>query len=106
MLVLFYDSDGKRVDSYNGDTVRIPLGSLEFKKRRCLIQADISTSGRRFRAARFPMQLGRKTLRRLSLPGMEGLERSVANKWLHTWTIIIGEPNELLVQVHTPDAPP
>jgi len=70
LLVFFYDSDGRRVVSYNGDTVRIPLGSLEFKKRRCLIPADISTSGRRFRAARFPMQLGRKTSRRLCLPGM------------------------------------
>src|SRR5258707_13241874 len=47
LLVFFYDSDGRRVVSYNGDTVRIPLGSLEFKKRRCLIPADISTSGRR-----------------------------------------------------------
>src|SRR4029077_3423634 len=62
-----------------------------FEKRRCLIPADGFYEWKKVVGGKIPYSIGL----------WEGWKDPATEEWLHTCTIITGEPNELIAQIHT-----
>jgi putative SOS response-associated peptidase YedK len=62
----------------------------------------VSMSGRKFSAAKFPYSIGMKDDSPFVFAGLwEGWKDPANGAWLRTCTIITGEPNEFVRQIHT-----
>jgi putative SOS response-associated peptidase YedK len=73
-----------------------------FKKRRCLIPADGFYEWKKVVGGKIPYSIGMKDNAPFVFAGLwEGWKDPATQEWLHTCTIITGEPNELVAQIHT-----
>jgi putative SOS response-associated peptidase YedK len=73
-----------------------------FKKRRCLIPADTFFEWKKVLGGKIPHAIGMKDESVFVFAGLwEGWKPPGSEEWLHTCTIITGEPNELVRQIHT-----
>ena len=73
-----------------------------FKKRRCLIPADGFYEWRTNGGTTIPFAIGMKDDRPFVFAGLwEGWKDPATDQWLRICTIITGDPNELVAQVHT-----
>jgi putative SOS response-associated peptidase YedK len=73
-----------------------------FKKRRCLIPADGFYEWKKVGGGKIPYSIGMKDDAPFVFAGLwEGWKDPATQEWLHTCTIITGEPNELVAQIHT-----
>jgi len=72
-----------------------------FEKRRCLIPADGFYEWRTVGGMKTPFSIGTKDDRPFVFAGLwEGWKDPATDEWLLTRTIITGEPNELVAQIH------
>ena len=71
--------------------------------RRCLdLTHCLSYEWRTIGGAKIPFSIGRKYDRPFAFAGLwEGWKDPATGDWLRTCTIITGDPNELVAQVHT-----
>jgi putative SOS response-associated peptidase YedK len=73
-----------------------------FKKRRCLIPADGFYEWRKVLGGKIPYHVQMKDNRPFVFAGLwEGWKPHGAEDWIRTYTIITGEPNELVREIHT-----
>ncbi len=73
-----------------------------FKKRRCLIPADGFYEWKKVVGGKIPYSIGMKDNGPFVFAGLwEGWRNPETEEWLRTCTIITGEPNELVSQIHT-----
>jgi putative SOS response-associated peptidase YedK len=73
-----------------------------FKKRRCLIPADSFYESKKVPGGKIRYAIGMKDDAPFVFAGLWGAWKDPAtNEWLRTCSIITGEPNELVAQVHT-----
>jgi putative SOS response-associated peptidase YedK len=72
-----------------------------FKKRRCLIPADGFYEWKKVPVGKIPYSIGMKNDSAFVFAGLwEGWKDPSTDEWLRTCTIITGEPNELVAEVH------
>ena len=72
------------------------------KRHRCLIPCDGFSNGRKFSAAKFRTRSSMKDDSPFVFVGLwEGWKDPANNEWVHTCTIITGEPNEFVREIHT-----
>jgi putative SOS response-associated peptidase YedK len=80
----------------------VPSYRQAFKKRRCLIPADGFYEWKKVGGGKVPYSIGMKDDSPFVFAGLwEGWKNPASEEWLHTCTIITGEPNELVAQIHT-----
>jgi len=73
-----------------------------FKKRRCLIPADTFYEWKKVVGGKIPYAIGMKDDSPFVFAGpWEGWKDPATDEWLRTCTIITGEPNDLVAQIHT-----
>ena len=73
-----------------------------FKKRRCLIPVDSFYEWKRVVGGKIPYAIGMKDDAPFVFAGLwEGWKDPATDEWVRTCTIITGEPNELVAQIHT-----
>jgi putative SOS response-associated peptidase YedK len=73
-----------------------------FKRRRCLIPADGFYEWKKVLGGKIPYSIGMKDDSPFVFAGpWEGWKDPATDEWLRTCTIITGEPNELVAQIHT-----
>ncbi len=73
-----------------------------FKKRRCLIPADGFYECKKVVGGKIPYSIGMKDDSPFVFAGLwEGWRNPDTEEWLRTCTIITGESNELVAQIHT-----
>jgi putative SOS response-associated peptidase YedK len=73
-----------------------------FGKRRCLIPADGFFKWKKVPGGRIPCLIGMKDDSPFVFAGLwEGWKVPENGQWLHTRTIISGEPNEFVREIHT-----
>jgi putative SOS response-associated peptidase YedK len=73
-----------------------------FKKRRCLIPADSFYEWKKVLGGKIPFSIGMKDDAPFVFAGLwEGWKDPATNEWLRTCTIITGEPNEFVREIHT-----
>ena len=73
-----------------------------FKKRRCLIPADSFYEWKKIPGGKIPYAIGMKDDSPFVFAGLwEAWKDPATDEWLRTCTIVTGEPNELIAQVHT-----
>jgi putative SOS response-associated peptidase YedK len=73
-----------------------------FKKRRCLIPADGFYEWKKVVGGKIPYSIAMKDDSPFVFAGLwEGWQNPETKKWLRTYTIITGEPNELVAEIHT-----
>jgi putative SOS response-associated peptidase YedK len=73
-----------------------------FKKRRCLIPVDTFFEWKKVLGGKIPHAIGMKDESVFVFAGLwEGWKPPDSEEWLHTCTIITGEPNELVREIHT-----
>ena len=70
-----------------------------FKKRRCLIPVDSFYEWKKVVGGKIPYAIGMKDDSPFAFAGLwEGWKDPATDEWLRTFTIITGEPNELVAQ--------
>ena len=73
-----------------------------FKKRRCLIPADSFYEWKKVPGGKIPFSIGMKDDAPFVFAGLwEGWKDPTTDEWLRTCTIITGEPNEFVREIHT-----
>jgi putative SOS response-associated peptidase YedK len=73
-----------------------------FKRRRCLIPVDSFYEWKKVLGGKIPHAIGMKDNSPFVFAGLwEGWKDPATDEWLRTCTIITGEPNELVAQIHT-----
>jgi putative SOS response-associated peptidase YedK len=73
-----------------------------FKKRRCLIPADGFYEWKKVTGGKIPYSIEMKDDSPFVFAGLwEGWRNPETQEWLRTCTIIIGQPNELVAEIHT-----
>src|ERR1700751_6213587 len=73
-----------------------------FKKRRCLIPADGFYEWRKVLGGKIPYNIQMKDGRPFVFAGLwEGWKPPGTKDWIRTCTIITGEPNDLVREIHT-----
>ena len=73
-----------------------------FKKRRCLILADSFYEWKKVVGGKIPYAIGMKDDSPFVFAGLwEGWKDPSTGEWLRTCTIITGDPDELVGQIHT-----
>jgi putative SOS response-associated peptidase YedK len=73
-----------------------------FKKRRSLVPADGFFEWKKVLDGKIPYSIGMKDNSAFVFAGLwEGWKDPANGEWLHTCTIITGEPNEFVRQIHT-----
>jgi putative SOS response-associated peptidase YedK len=73
-----------------------------FKKRRCLIPVDSFYEWKKVLGGKIPYAIGMKDDSPFVFAGLwEGWKDPATNEWLRTCTIITGEPNEFVREIHT-----
>ena len=76
-----------------------------FKKRRCLIPADGFYEWKKVIGGKIPYSIEMKDGSPIVFAGLwEGWQKPQTQEWLRTCTIITGQPNELVAQIHTRNA--
>jgi putative SOS response-associated peptidase YedK len=85
------------------DTVdTAPSFRQAFIKRRCLIPSDGFYEWKKVRGGKIPCSIGMKDDSPFLFAGLwEGWKDPTSGEWLHTCTIITGEPNEFVREIHT-----
>jgi putative SOS response-associated peptidase YedK len=79
-----------------------PSFRAAFLKRRCLIPADGFYEWKKVLGGKAPFSIGLKSGAPFVFAGLwEGWKRPGTEDWLRTCTIITGEPNELVREIHT-----
>jgi putative SOS response-associated peptidase YedK len=80
---------------------KAPSYRQAFKKRRCLIPADGFYEWRETAKPKLPFAIAMKDGRPFTFAGLwENWKDPESGEWLRTCTIITGEPNELVAQIH------
>jgi len=80
---------------------KAPSYRQAFLKRRCLIPADGFYEWRKTAKPRLPFAIAMKDGRPFTFAGLwENWKDPESGEWLRTCTIITGEPNELVAQIH------
>jgi putative SOS response-associated peptidase YedK len=80
---------------------KAPSYRQAFKKRRCLIPADGFYEWRKTAKPKLPFAIAMKDGRPFTFAGLwENWKDPESGEWLRTCTIITGEPNELVAQIH------
>jgi putative SOS response-associated peptidase YedK len=80
---------------------KAPSFRKAFAKRRCLIPADGFYEWRKTAKPKLPFAIAMKDGRPFTFAGLwEGWRDPESGEWLRTCTIITGEPNELVAQIH------
>jgi putative SOS response-associated peptidase YedK len=78
-----------------------PSYQQAFKTRRCLIPADSFYEWKKVVGGKIPYAIGMKDDSPFVFAGLwEGWKEPSTGEWLGTCTIITGEPNELVAQIH------
>ncbi|MGA8655873.1 MAG: SOS response-associated peptidase, partial [Chthoniobacterales bacterium] len=97
------DKIGYRTINARAETVyTAPSYREAFKKRRCLIPADGLYEWKKVPGGKIPYAIGMRDDSPFVFAGLwEGWKDPSTGEWLRTCTIITGEPNELVAQVHT-----
>ena len=97
------DKIGYRTINARAETVyTAPSYREAFKKRRCLIPADGFYEWKKVPGGKIPYAIGMRDDSPFVFAGLwEGWKDPSTGEWLRTCTIITGEPNELVAQVHT-----
>jgi putative SOS response-associated peptidase YedK len=73
-----------------------------FEKRRCLIPADGFYEWRTIGGIKVPFAIAMKDDRPFVFAGLwEGWKDPSTDEWLRTCTIVTGDPNDLVAQIHT-----
>src|SRR5208283_2665160 len=73
-----------------------------FKKRRCLIPVDSFYEWKKVVGGKIPYAIGMKDDAPFVFAGLwEGWKDPATDEWVRNCTIITGEPNELVAQIHT-----
>jgi putative SOS response-associated peptidase YedK len=73
-----------------------------FMKRRCLVPADGFFEWKKVPGEKIPYSIGMKDDSPFVFAGLwEGWKVPANGEWLHTCTIITGEPNEFVREIHT-----
>jgi putative SOS response-associated peptidase YedK len=73
-----------------------------FKKRRCLIPADDFYEWKKVIGGKIPYSIEMKDDSPFVFAGLwEGWQNPETQEWLRTCTIITGQPNELVAEIHT-----
>lgn len=73
-----------------------------FKKRRCLIPVDGFYEWKKVPGGKIPYSISMKDDSPFVFAGLwEGWRDPANHEWLHTCTIITGEPNEFVREIHT-----
>jgi putative SOS response-associated peptidase YedK len=73
-----------------------------FKKRRCLVPADGFYEWKKVIGGKIPYSIEMKDGSPFVFAGLwEGWQNPETQKWLRTCTIITGQPNELVAEIHT-----
>ena len=73
-----------------------------FNKRRCLIPADSFYEWKKVLGGKIPFSIGMKDDAPFVFAGLwEGWKDPTTDEWLRTCTIITGEPNEYVREIHT-----
>jgi putative SOS response-associated peptidase YedK len=73
-----------------------------FRKRRCLIPTDGFYEWKKVLGGKIPYSIQMRDDAPFVFAGLwEGWKPSGSEEWLHTCTIITGEPNELVREIHT-----
>ena len=73
-----------------------------FGKRRCLVPADGFFEWKKVPGGKIPYLIGMKDDSPFVFAGLwEGWKDPENGEWLHTCTIITGEPNEFVREIHT-----
>ena len=73
-----------------------------FEKRRCLIPADGFYEWRTIGGIKVPFAIAMKDDRPFVFAGLwEGWKDPCTDEWLRTCTIVTGDPNDLVAQIHT-----
>jgi putative SOS response-associated peptidase YedK len=93
-----YNTINARVETI--DTA--PSYRQAFKKRRCLIPADGFYEWKKVLGGKIPYAIQMKDDSPFVFAGLwESWKDPATDKWLHTCTIITGEPNDLVREIHT-----
>jgi len=105
-LVPYWAKDekiGYRTINARAETVdTAPSYREAFRKRRCLIPADGFYEWKKLPGGKIPYAIGMKDDSPFVFAGLwEGWKDPVTSEWIRTCTIITGDPNDLLAQVHT-----
>jgi putative SOS response-associated peptidase YedK len=80
---------------------KAPSFRQAFTKRRCLIPADGFYEWRKTAKPKLPFAIAMKDGRPFTFAGLwENWKDPESGEWLRTCTIITGEPNELVAQIH------
>jgi putative SOS response-associated peptidase YedK len=104
-LIPYWVKDSKiayRTINARADTVdKAPSFRQAFIKRRCLIPADGFYERRKTAKPKLPFAIAMKDERPFTFAGLwENWKDPESGDWLRTCTIITGEPNELVAQIH------
>jgi putative SOS response-associated peptidase YedK len=104
-LIPYWAKDPKiayRTINARSETVdKAPSYRQAFKKRRCLIPADGFYEWRKTAKPKLPFAIAMKDGRPFTFAGLwENWKDPESGEWLRTCTIITGEPNELVAQIH------
>jgi hypothetical protein len=104
-LGLYWAKDPKiayRTINARAETVdKAPSFRQAFAKRRCLIPADGFYEWRKTAKPKLPFAIAMKDGRPFTFAGLwENWKDPESGEWLRTCTIITGEPNELVAQIH------
>jgi putative SOS response-associated peptidase YedK len=79
-----------------------PAFRAAFRKRRCLIPADGFYEWKKVLGGKAPFSIALKSGESFAFAGLwEGWKRPGTEDWLRTCTIITGEPNELVREIHS-----
>jgi len=104
-LIPYWTKDPKvayRTINARAETVdKAPSFRQAFAKRRCLIPADGFYEWRKTAKPKLPFAIAMKDGRPFTFAGLwENWKDPESGEWLRTCTIITGEPNELVAQIH------
>jgi SOS response associated peptidase (SRAP) len=86
-----------------GETIdSAPSCRQAFKKRRCLVPTDGFFEWKKVPGGKIPYSISMKDDSPFVFAGLwEGWKDPANDEWLHTCTIITGEPNEFVREIHT-----
>jgi putative SOS response-associated peptidase YedK len=104
-LIPYWAKDRKiayRTINARAETVdKAPSFRWAFAKRRCLIPADGFFEWRKTARPKLPFAIAMKDGRPFTFAGLwENWKDPESGEWLRTCTIITGEPNELVAEIH------
>jgi putative SOS response-associated peptidase YedK len=92
----------KRINARAETVDTAPSYRQAFEKRRCLIPADGFYEWRTIGGMKIPFSISMKDDSPFAFAGLwEGWKDPTTADWLRTCTIITGDPNDLVAQIHT-----